>query len=75
MLKRLYQSLAMVENNKNKSLKANNKEERDARLAEALRDNLRRRKQKSRDLKTDPNKQQQWIFVKHKGKNNVYNVG
>ena len=59
MLKRLYQSLAMVENNKNKSLKANNKEERDARLAEALRDNLRRRKQKSRDLKTDPNKQQQ----------------
>jgi len=52
----LDQSLAMTENKKNNSAKAASKGERDARLAEALRENLRRRKQQARSQKTDPQK-------------------
>lgn len=52
----LDQSRAMAQTQKNKIRKADNKEEREARLAEALRDNLRRRKQQSREQKSDTNK-------------------
>ena len=56
MFKRLDQSLAMVKGEKNKMRKADDKEGREARLAEALRENLRRRKQQSREQKSDSNK-------------------
>jgi hypothetical protein len=49
----LYQSLAMNEKTKNNSAKTVSKGERDARLAEALRENLKRRKQQARSQKSD----------------------